>query len=1503
MLARGYSREEHDALLSLFDPHFYTRRRATAPATSFPTSYTADDRTPTHRHRRTASIASSVTSYFADRLHIPSPRPSRPASVLSKPQLAPLLSLPSEILLHILAFTLPSSHTRFTAGDRAHTLATLALVHPVLRNYAQNELFSTVYIASDRTVEQLTRLTCLPKSRGQELGKRITRLVVHGSLGTGDGGKALAKLVQQLVGLELLHLEDLDGLELRAFLLHPTLRTFSASRCGFRSRFRAVASSRPSPITSLSLTTCTGHHDSFSGFSLPNLSTLTIWDISLPPPSPLAVWEPSEAFRALAAEVGAQLRDVTVDEHHFNYLFPLPRLTQRQIVLHQLCIIKLSLLPLAIDLLPLPSPFPSTLFKGLKELHLVPPPSFLPASTSSEKADTHFGALLAPFHQLSGRSAGSIHPALKGLETLTLDWRYGAWDTSDSRLKKLRSVFPGGWSSSRWTEAPLRWRVLGKGKGRASDEDEEGEEEEDEGLVLPPPFLADDSPKESFDGLLGGRTSRRLSRLARHHARLYAQGRAPPPPFPHNVVKAAAKVVRLLGPPGGYDHRRPVLEREEGEKKGKGKGKGMSLDQAAQIVETALSKERRDEGGRQEERQRRRVKRAESGLRAYEIGVEVGRRVAGRLERHRSRRGELVSQLTAEGKRDEASRRSDSLVAATPAQLLGVPPSPSSVGGPIKGSSSSYPASTGDIDDIPPLPPAAPALRPLSIPDLPPLPTVATPFNLDPSSPDDYFALQKRRRTGLSSNSPSKLAAFAIPSTPKTPFILQPLPNPSPMRTALLDWVIFLLIGSPRSPTVAGFDSSLATVGGLIGILVHSLGFLFFVAYHLTTLLISSYGALRTTAVFIYWAGLNLSGRTEVSKAVVEYWRTCRSEWDKVVDEKGEDTVSVIAVLKGVLELAALHRMTRQRWLQDGPGHLKLLNGVNDVPTRLATPRFGPLRPRQSIDLERPSITQRQQSWRWTSNGGEEDGEGLVVTGHEGGILQGSIISHEEPRSLPSARSQKPSQASPDKRATINQLLEEEPPPLDLAEPEPSQLPASPPLQPIDERADPVADLVALIKRHCRLSTASYGLHTMLPSPPTPLLTPSGQTLPHRLFAHLGGLTDHRNVLHVALQKRYTGIPSVEDEIEATYAPQFYVLRDDLRAEVVVVIRGTQSLADVRTDLDGSLIPLDLPTPPTPASHEPQEPRTISSPYRIHSGILATARHLLSPVSTSPLYSKLAAILAEHPRYGLVFTGHSLGAALASSLAILLGEYNEAERRWVVSDSSSLASLSTPDSDRPPLFRRPVRAVCFAHPTTVNAPLSQYCATPNSPDGVPLVINVSLGADVICRMGIPQVKELRRAIGRLDKMRKRESSGILSSRREWAKLDRAIEEADDEEREQLERKREELVDCAWRLRCAAEGWLDGGDAVKEDDVDTAIPAGRCYHLDHLPPDVEVKRRAELRKAREVEGDESAGDDEDELLCGLYEVRDPRRFYAMPLLEADLVAAHMPKAYLDQVESL
>lgn len=73
--------------------------------------------------------------------------------------------------------------------------------------------------------------------------------------------------------------------------------------------------------------------------------------------------------------------------------------------------------------------------------------------------------------------------------------------------------------------------------------------------------------------------------------------------------------------------------------------------------------------------------------------------------------------------------------------------------------------------------------------------------------------------------------------------------------------------------------------------------------------------------------------------------------------------------------------------------------------------------------------------------------------------------------------------------------------------------PSSPPLRPITLRSEAAA-FTALLRRHARLATASYGLHTFVIDPPTPLFTPSGATLPHRVFSHLGGV-DHKAVLHV----------------------------------------------------------------------------------------------------------------------------------------------------------------------------------------------------------------------------------------------------------------------------------------------------------------------------------------------------------------------------------------------------
>ena len=1002
--------------------------------------------------------------------------------------------------------------------------------------------------------------------------------------------------------------------------------------------------------------------------------------------------------------------------------------------------------------------------------------------------------------------------------------------------------------------------------------------------------------------------------------------------------------------------------------------------------------------GRQIERQRRRVKRAESGIKVYELGAKVGRQVAGRLERHRSQRAVTSSADFAESAssdRDRTTAAGNPLAAVSPAHLLGTPPSPEAV-------TSNSPEQCNLLpldDEVPLLPPSAPPLRPINLAD--PLPTVSTPFLLeDAALAPDYFGMRHRstissRRGSLPRADVGKpasgrdFAAAAATLIPERPFTLKAHPSRfSKTRHVVVDWIIWILIGSPPDPATAGLDTSIAFVGGLLGIAIHLVAFVFFVVYHTSALLVASCIALRATAVFLYWLVLNFSGRTEVSRSVVEYWRTCRREWDKVYEEEGERPIGPWSVVRGLAELAILQSsqlaalsvftlliptrltlilppaVTYERWLQEGPGDLVLLNGLEGDGAALATPRFGPVRRRASRERLRPSITQRMDSFRWSGeNGAEEDGEGLVLTRSVDGILEGSIISRDSRRKPPSPRRRHPP-VLPSPTPSIGQVLDDEPPPFALDPddgPEdgtstpPSWIPSSPPLQPIADPLEPLADFVSLVKRHCRLCTASYGLHTLLPSPPTPLLTPSGQTLPHRLFAHLGGLDDHRNVLHVALQKRYDGGPvsEEEDEIEATYAPQFYVLRDDARGEIVCVIRGTQSLADVwvslslslsllsptpevltrwpcrRTDLDGSLIPLDLP----PVDGEsPAHSRN----YRIHSAILSAARYLLSPSSSSPLYSNLSRILADHPRYALVFTGHSLGAALASTLALLVGTYDPIERRWVVDPLSSLGHGHGEEEAAGP--RRPVRAVCFAHPTTLNVPLAERCAIPkqalrveelaDSSRGTPLVVNVSLGADVICRMGVPQVREIRRTLGRLDRMRSsthgdddNAGPGIFSSWRRWRKVVGSLrelsgdasstkvpheEEEEEEELAALDQTRAELEARAWHWRSEAEGWdrQRSGTLPEEADVEVAIPAGHCFHLDSLPPRVlEVRKRQEVEAARDEPNEAEDDDDEEEELLGFYEVRDPTRFYAMPILSADLLGAHMPKAYLEATQSL
>ncbi|GAA5850034.1 hypothetical protein JCM9279_004890 [Rhodotorula babjevae] len=438
-LTKSLSREDKQ-LLDLFDAAAYVPKRQRQPPPPPPPPPLAPTPAPAlAHHKRTASTASrrSIASLVHDRLmgQSASHHPSRAASIRSQASvvpLPPLLSLPSELLLYILELALPPAHTRATARERSATLARVALVHPVLRAYAQGELFSTVFVTSDDVVARLSRSTCVPKSRGNALGKQIRTLRVTGNLQAGDGNKALEALVDQLKGLDTLSLEDLDGLELRSFAIHPSLRHLSATRCGFRSRFRSFEARKASHLRSLALTNCTAQHDAFAGFTTPDLVQLRVWDMSLPPPTPMATVEESEACRALAHEAASRLEDVACDFQHLAYLFPAPRhhppLFRRTapVALCHLTLVKLSSLSRALETLP------GAAATSLSSLHLVPTPSFLPHCTSPDRAEAHFAALVAPF-QPGGATAAvapgnaSAHAALASLRTLRLDWRYTAW--------------------------------------------------------------------------------------------------------------------------------------------------------------------------------------------------------------------------------------------------------------------------------------------------------------------------------------------------------------------------------------------------------------------------------------------------------------------------------------------------------------------------------------------------------------------------------------------------------------------------------------------------------------------------------------------------------------------------------------------------------------------------------------------------------------------------------------------------------------------------------------------------------------------------------------------------------------------------------------------------------------------------------------------------------------------------------------------------------------------
>lgn len=187
----------------------------------------------------------------------------------------------------------------------------------------------------------------------------------------------------------------------------------------------------------------------------------------------------------------------------------------------------------------------------------------------------------------------------------------------------------------------------------------------------------------------------------------------------------------------------------------------------------------------------------------------------------------------------------------------------------------------------------------------------------------------------------------------------------------------------------------------------------------------------------------------------------------------------------------------------------------------------------------------------------------------------------------------------------------------------------------------------------------------------------------------------------------------VENQLESIYRPGYMVLLDHANKDIVVSLRGTMNPHDVLTDLTCLHSPCDehieaetsncLGDCKVNVSEIFTGSKNAAPSHYAHEGFLRSAITLSETLR--PVISRL---IAEYPKYGLLVCGHSLGAGVASLLALKwANEYHF------------------------------VRCVAFSPPCVLT--LSAARAVSDR------VTSVIVGDDMVCRFGIGTSLDLRDA--------------------------------------------------------------------------------------------------------------------------------------------------------------
>ncbi|CAB5361489.1 unnamed protein product [Rhizophagus irregularis] len=322
------------------------------------------------------------------------------------------------------------------------------------------------------------------------------------------------------------------------------------------------------------------------------------------------------------------------------------------------------------------------------------------------------------------------------------------------------------------------------------------------------------------------------------------------------------------------------------------------------------------------------------------------------------------------------------------------------------------------------------------------------------------------------------------------------------------------------------------------------------------------------------------------------------------------------------------------------------------------------------------------------------------------------------------------------------------------------------------------------LKRYSKFSSSAYDFKTAIigkiPFPQFPVKSP---------------IWKERGRLHRFAFASNTDLPfdSIVDSSHtkapknpSNYQPSYFIIRDHTTESIILALRGTMSIHDLIVDLTCEYEDFQFPE---------DIQRGVETKHKVHKGIFQVAKGLAEP-GKSGVYEVIKRELEANEGYGLVLVGHSLGAGVASLLAILL---------------ASPKTRQTTVWSGLPRGRR-VHAYSFATPCVMSAELSKIVR--------PLVTSVAYGNDVVCRLSLGHVQDLRDMVRFLGSNKKNQEGQETASKVLKKILDyqsRTFNEKTEEGR----KEKEEFENYFWKTR---------QDVYKYMQNEKLYPPGKVYWI-------------------------------------------------------------------------